>query len=577
MNKPIDQFMWPFQRRFRRILELDIHAVLSKIGVQIDHEVKVLLIGLANKDDLLHQTCIEPENGPLVVDDLTSIETRTAQVMEADPESNVVHSNPTYNQRRRHAFFLRSRAQAIREAIEASKKFERLKFFVSSSATLGNYDIHTCVGIPREVLESVPRFSNPMKDDYHGRHIRESLLQEIIDDCLGRATEALYLPYPGQGFTVLGDHFDLIRGSAIRFTEGVTFALTSQPTDLFSLVNQVSSLTYERSGAIGHLVVTHNENVANKLKVSMQSPVNLAQARSVRKLLELTDDSTALLADSEEIRGLGECVSAPDVARILIEGHAKWSLSVDGTSLMKVAYEHASLPNQILDKSLFRDVARRTVGAVDVERIWDIFQCALDSQHGATIVVSENPDAELQRLGQEALAIRPEYLDHKEVARLGLVDGAIMLSPDGRCYAFGVILDGLATSSGDPARGARFNSAVRYQKNSEVRTMIIVISDDGMVDLIPSLMPRVARREVEDTVRAFCDYSGIEGNDPEEWARLRRLVERFAFYIDETQCDRVNEAYEKEMEARQAAGFLSATRAPLRPNPDMNDSYFEDE
>ncbi|MCY3867942.1 MAG: hypothetical protein OXG87_00220 [Gemmatimonadetes bacterium] len=271
--------------------------------------------------------------------------------------------------------------------------------------------------------------------------------------------------------------------------------------------------------------------MANKLKITFQNPVGLHETRSVRKLLELTDETTALLTDGQAIYGLGECIAAPDVAKIAIEGHARWSLSINDTVLMRVAYEHATLPKQILDKELFRDVAQRTVGTGEVDRIWDIFQCALDNDQGTTIVVSEDPVSEIERLGQEALAIKPEYLDRSDVARLGRIDGAIILGPDGRCYAFGVILDGQANSSGDRARGARFNSSVRYQRTVEIGTMVIVISDDGTVDLIPTLMPCVSRQEVEDAVREFCEYLGVENNDGEERARRTRRVEGLSLCV----------------------------------------------
>ena len=505
---------------------------------------------------------------------MRSIVKRTDEISEADPESNIFDTNRRYHERRQRELFLRSRAHAIAEAIQQSGKFEGLSFFVSNSAPLAGYDVHTCVGISSEALESVPRFNNPKKDDYRWEHIEESFVQAIINTCLGRADGALYLPYPGEGIGRLGDRIDIVRTSATHFVDGVTFALAPLPADLFRLANDFSSLTYERSGAKGHLVVTDPSNLANKLNVTIQNPVRLREARSVRKMLELTDETKALLTDGRAIYGLGECISAPDVAKITIEGHAKWSLSVDDTTLMKVAYEHATLPKPILDKALFRDVARRKVGAVEVERIWDIFQCTLGNDHGTTIVVSEDPVSEIERLCQEALVIKPEYLDHKDVARLGGIDGAIILDPDGRCYAFGVILDGLATSSGDRARGARFNSSIRYQRTSAIGTLVIVISDDGTVDLIPNLMPRVSRQEVEDAVRMFCKYSAIEGNDGEEWARRSRQVEGLGFYLNEEQCDRVNEAYETEMDSRLASGGLKLIRERLQPDPDMDDSYF---
>ena len=568
--------MWAFQHFFRISVEYEIQKALSHIGLQTHGKAKVLLIGLATKDDLLHDICIEPEDGPLVVDDLRSIGKRADEIRKADPDYGMFDSHPRVHEHRMSRLFLHSRTHAIAEAIQESGKFEGLNFFISNSAPVAGYEVHTCVGIPYDALESVPRFNNPQKDDYHGRHIEESLVQAIINTCLGRADRALYLPDPGAGLIVLGDHIDIVRDSATRFVEGVTFALTPQPSDLFRLASEVSSLTYERSGAKGHLVITGPDNLANKLKVTFQNPVGLHETRSVRKLLELTDETKALLTDGQVIYGLGECISTPDVARIAIEGHARWSLGINDTVLMKVAYEHATLPKQILDKELFRDVAHRKLGEVEVERIWDIFQCVLDNDHGTTIVVSEDPVSEIKRLGQEALAIKPEYLDRRDVARLGRIDGAIILGPDGRCYAFGVILDGLANSSGDRARGARFNSSVRYQRTLEIDTMVIVISDDGTVDLIPALMPRVSRQEIEDAVREFCEYSGIEGNDSEEWARRNRRVEGLSFYLDEEQCNRVNEAYEKQMDSRLESGGIKLVRERLKPDPDMDDSYFWD-
>ena len=576
MTKTIDQFMWSFQHLFRARVEYEIQEVLSHIGLQTNDRTKVLLIGLATRDDLRHEICIEPEDGPLAIDHLQSVKNRTREILKADPESEVFHSHPRVREYRSRQLFLRSRASAIAEAVQESGEFHDLSFFSSHSAPVAGYDVHTCVGIPGAALDSVPRFNNPKREDYHGRHIAESLAQTIIQACLERADRALHLPYPGEGLEVLGDRTDLVRSSAKRFVQGILFALTPELSDLFELANEFSSLTYERSGARGHLAMTRSKNLVNKLQVAFQEPVRLSESRNVRKLLELTDETKLLLTDGSSIHGLGECNSAPDVANIVIEGHARWAIAIDGTPLMRVAYEHATLPKPILDKELFRDIAERTVGEVDVERIWAIFQCALDNSNGTTIVVSEDPVSEMHRLSQEALAINPEYLDQKEVARLGRVDGAIVLGPDGRCYGFGVILDGLATSSGDRARGARFNSSVRYQRTSEIGTMVIVISDDGTVDLIPSLFPRVGRHEVESAVRAFCEYSGIEGNDGEEWARRDRVVEGLAFYLDQEQCDRVNEAYEEEMDARLRAGGLKLGRERLRPHPDMDESYFWD-
>lgn len=577
MTLQIDQFMWPFQHTFRRFVQSEIQDILSQVGLETRNSAKVLLVGLATQKDLRHVICIEPEDGPLVVDDLQAVKKKTAKLFESDPESSLVISSPRHHDRRQRETFLRCRAQAIAETIQESGKFEGLCFFASNSAPLSGYEIHTCVGIPRAALESVPRFNNPAKDERYGHIIEESFAQAIINTCLARADRALLLPNPGEDIYVLGDLVDIVRLSADRFVKNVAFALTLMPRDVFRCVSDASKLTYERSGARGHLVMSERNNLTSKLEVTFQNPVGLNKAQTMRKMLELTDDETSLLTDGEVVYGLGKCISAPDVARIRIEKHAEWSLAIDDIELVRVSYEHATLPKHILDKSLFRDVARRTVGVTDIERIWNIFQHALGSGHGTTIVVSEDPASEIERLGKEALAIKPEYLDYRDVMRLGRIDGAVFLGPDGRCYAFGVILDGLATTSGDRARGSRFNSAVRYQRTSSVGTVVIVISDDGTVNLIPTLMPQVSRRAVEDAVQAFCVYSGIEDNDGEEWARRNERVEELAFYLNEEQCARVNSAYKEEMDFRYNSGQIAVSRRSLQPSPDMNESFFTED
>ena len=157
MEKLIHQFMWAFQPHFRLNVEYEVQEVLSKIGLQTNGKVKVLLIGLATEDDMPHQICIEPEDSPFATDDLRSIATRTEELLKADPESGVFHSHPRVHEYRKRELFLRSRARAIAEAIQESGKFEGLTFFASNSTPLAGYDVHTCVGLPYDALVPLPQ------------------------------------------------------------------------------------------------------------------------------------------------------------------------------------------------------------------------------------------------------------------------------------------------------------------------------------------------------------------------------------------------------------------------------------
>ena len=569
MKDTIDQFMWGFQQHFRWRVGRDVERALNTVGLPVD--VTAVLVGFARKEGLRHPICVEPEDGLLSPSHLASALTRSEKLFTADPESRILYTDHRSNELRRRDTIMRSRASAVIEALDASGAFKGVSFFVSQSAPINDYEVHTCVGIPTAALKVLPAFGEAVVDRVY---VGQSLQHEIISECLRRADRALYLPDPGADLSTLGSTEEIIKTAAERFMRGTIWRAAKMMPDLFSVVNEFASLTYERGGAGGHLVITHKENIDKWLDVRFQQPISLHGARGMRKLLELSDSTVSVLADYQYAYGLGSYCAAVDVIEISVTGHAKWELSVNGDQYVRVAYGHATLPKQVIPFDKFKDVAERTVGDVDVSRLWNIIDIAQASGHGTTIVVTNDPAGETERLSGEAVPIVPDSLDPLEIVRLGRVDGALVLGPDGYCHAFGVILDGMATVTGDRSRGARFNSAVRYQRTTKAGAMAIVISADGSVDLIPQLNPRVYRDDVEAAVSAFCSCCEGDEVDGEEFGRTHDAVLRLAFYLNDDQCQRVNASYEKEMRRRLESGGISISGRHLRPDPRMNASYF---
>ena len=402
VNDTIDQFMWGFQGLFRIVVAQGIERALATIGLPV--KPRVVLVGFALDDGLAHQVCVEPEGGPLTVDNLTAIAARTKELFEENPDSRVFHTDPRLHDLRRRQLFRRSRGDALVEAIEASSAFDGLTFFASNGAPIDGYHVHTCLGIPTAALDSLPALDDSVVDRVH---VGRSLQHEVIAECLHRADRALYLPDPGADLSPLGMTEDIVRVAAARLAEGAAYRATNWPTGLFSLVNEFASLGYERTAAAGRLVIARREKTADRLYVRLQRPVPLRQSRSIRKLLELSDDSNAVLADHEGVYGLGACASALDVVEISVTDHAEWELSVDGSPLVRVSYGQATLPQPLLDADEFVDAARRILGHADIDRIWEIIQGIQGSGHGTTLVVSGEPEAETARLGAEAVPIEP--------------------------------------------------------------------------------------------------------------------------------------------------------------------------
>lgn len=169
--------------------------------------------------------------------------------------------------------------------------------------------------------------------------------------------------------------------------------------------------------------------------------------------------------------------------------------------------------------------------------------------------MSTDAAAEAARLGGQATTVTPtpataDLLDH-----VAQIDGAVLVDPEGICNAIGVILDGEVTAQGDSSRGARYNSAYRYQHSAPCPTVVVIVSEDGDVTLVPHLKPRVRRQTIDDAVTLLESAAGEDrpAAFPEAYDRVKDV----AFYLSPAQVERVNEL------ARQSTTSPSRT-APSR-------------
>ena len=122
----------------------------------------------------------------------------------------------------------------------------------------------------------------------------------------------------------------------------------------------------------------------------------------------------------------------------------------------------------------------------NVQQLLSITHTAAQARHGTMLVISEEAGEEADRLASEGTTVAPFLLTSAIVRQVSSIDGAILIDTAGRCHAIGTILDGEATQQGNPARGARFNSAVRYIANSSKAgpCVAVVVSEDGDVEVL---------------------------------------------------------------------------------------------
>ena len=247
--------MWGFQPHFQGGVERDVRDALSEIGLSV--EVRVVLVGFALDEGLYHQICVEPETGPLSADHLVAVarhEPKKCLTLTLTHKSST--ATPGITSCAVMACFDDRELVPSLKPLRAAGAFQGMTFFVSDSAPIDNYEVHTCVGVPTAALGSLPALDDSVLDRvYVGR----SLQHEVIAECLRRADRALYLPDPGAGLFPLGMTEDIIKAAAEGLTNGMAVRATGLSADLFVWVNAFTSLSYERAGARGHIIIASSE------------------------------------------------------------------------------------------------------------------------------------------------------------------------------------------------------------------------------------------------------------------------------------------------------------------------------
>lgn len=215
----------------------------------------------------------------------------------------------------------------------------------------------------------------------------------------------------------------------------------------------------------------------------------LENYKHVRKLLMAVEHSASVLvSDGVRILGIGEYL-LPDFC-VVADFHGQYGyLNIKNDPICSfsdgnfkstthraklVQVEEALLESELTaeDSSLFFQIVAHLVHHAESERF------------GCTLVVDLNsPPVRIagQQLKQ-SLDLRQSQL-LQLAQRLSRVDGALHISRDIHLIGFACLLDGHAIEGEDRARGARFNSALRFTAEHP-NILVVVVSSDRPVSVI---------------------------------------------------------------------------------------------
>ena len=103
----------------------------------------------------------------------------------------------------------------------------------------------------------------------------------------------------------------------------------------------------------------------------------------------------------------------------------------------------------------------------------------------------------------------------------------------------------------------------------------VVVSDDGMVDIVPEYRPKISRRKLEESIEKLtAAFNGDDFDEPEFNQNMEWLRDH-CFYLSSQQCRSINDLNEKYRSRPMGSGFRPVY-SELEPDSEMDDSFFEE-
>ena len=573
MRDTITLFMWGYQPHFRAAIQIRANWMMERLGIA-GVEPRVALVGVRKPGGLSpHPICIEPEDGdwPLAMFDGLMDEVEPAIINH--PDQRMFYGDERAMREKPERIRRRVVTELVRRRFERSDQELGLRSFCSMATLIDDYYVVTVIQLPLPLFERWPSVTVPYDDEPH----ELNFLVESIRQLLGEAERALLLPEPGRGSMdeALRSASEMIERAAEMFMRWQFIENRPYMSDLFNRANAMSQLQYERRIGTGKLILAPAEDPNIDYQLRFAQAVPLSQTRWIRKLLEMAEDGSALIANGEAALGVGKLVDAgKPYFWIEFLGSHQWEFKYGGQTLLRCHFGQARLPQEAIDGERFADNLRRALPGIEGVAI-AAFKAALDQMltlpRGSMLVIAEDAADESKRLDRQGTLIEPTPLT-AELLQVGLsIDGSMLSDLSGICHAVGVILDGEASDESTPSRGSRFNSAVRYVLRDGARRMAFVVSDDRTLDIIPLLRPRVSRRAIQLAVEEISQATR------DTYHKARSFLDDHRFYLSAGQCQLVNDALDRIDAEPVEVGRILLRTARFQPDPEMDDGYLIDD
>jgi hypothetical protein len=261
---------------------------------------------------------------------------------------------------------------------------------------------------------------------------------------------------------------------------------------ILDVVLGISNTKEEGAFPRGRLIFAEAKSLEN-LEYVARFPVNempsLENFKHVRKLLQAVERSSrVLVADGRSIVGMADGCMPDFFLGADFRGQYGY-MEINGEPICSFADGNFNSTNHRaklvqVEETLLESEIDPETGSILFQTVVQLVHHAQSEHFGCTIVIDLNwtPVSIAGHNLESPLNLRdPRSLQLAQ--SLLKVDGAVHLCRDLQLHGFACLLDGHAIDGEDRARGARFNSALRFTAANK-NIVVVVVSADRLVSVI---------------------------------------------------------------------------------------------
>jgi hypothetical protein len=488
---------------------------------------------------------------------------------------------------------------ALLQILKKSDEATGTDSYCSLPTTVGGYQVCCVLQLDAKVSQSY--FSLP-EDRMQSWRFARSLIDSTVVEFLKVCARVLRDPIAGLEPDTLGrEPEEILRMGGKELMFRAANSGGGPNPKAFEALNALSWKTHERELAGGEMLIVIWDHPNLDMQVEFKPPVDLNELGAARKIIEMAkakkliekdEERLYLVSSGDSLYAIGR-MNEPkddseryysDIFTVRFTGYYRWELRhKEGGVMMKVINGVPSLSRNPIPIDKFKDIITRKflTSSPDADELLRIVQEAAAQKKGTMIVISSAAEAEAERLGNQSTLIKPVRHSKERLLMLTSIDGALLVDPAGMYQAAGVILDGIAVKGkGSRARGARYNSGITYLHYAEEKKhecLVVIISEDGTVNLVPDLRKRIYRSDITehmDKLRAAVESESVK---TKEYYKALNWLGAHRFYLSESLSLEINKIKDSTKPRLEKQEGYSMTPTDFKADDEMNDSYFLDE